>query len=44
MKKGKSRSRRARANIMRRDASRARREAGKSYDPKRYDKPVSGES
>ena len=43
MKKGKSRTRRARANIVRRDAARIRREAGSSYDQKRYDKPVSEE-
>ncbi len=41
MKKGKSRTRRARANIVRRDAARTRREVGRGYDPKRYDKPVS---
>jgi hypothetical protein len=43
MKKGKSRIRRARINIVRRDAARTRREAGRSYDSRQYDKPASEE-
>ncbi len=49
MKKGKSRNRQARVDILRRDVANARRKArrqpaGKGYDPKRYDKPLSEES
>ena len=49
MKKGKSRNRQARVDIMRRDAANARRKArrqpaGKGYDKQSYDKPLSEES
>ena len=43
--KGKSRNRKARADIMRSNASNARRKArAKGYDKQSYDKPASEES
>jgi hypothetical protein len=49
MKKGKSRNRQARVDILRRDVANARRKAGrqpagKDYDRQEYDKPASEES
>jgi len=50
MKKGKSRTRKARTDIMRANASNARRKAreqatrAKGYDRTKYDKPASEES
>jgi hypothetical protein len=44
MKKGKTRTRNARVDLLKRNASNARRKARQHYDRQAYDKPASEES